>query len=155
MLRVMPQVRRPLLVLVALGLLLVGGYAVRQWQSDPPPGTPAGGTSAPASVVGGGQQRDSGSGLPVVALSGLPAQARETYQLIRRGGPYPYDRDGVVFGNREGLLPRRAAGYYHEYTVRTPGSSDRGARRIIAGGSGEVYYTGDHYASFVYVDVSR
>ena len=68
--------------------------------------------------------------------------------MIEQGGPFPYDRDGIVFGNREGLLPPRPDGYYHEYTVITPGSADRGARRIIAGQPGEYYYTDDHYDSF-------
>lgn len=80
----------------------------------------------------------------------LPPEARATIALIRGGGPFPYQRDGVVFGNREGILPRRARGYYREYTVRTPGARDRGARRIVAGGDGggELYYTDDHYRSF-------
>ncbi len=82
----------------------------------------------------------------------LPPEAREALALIRTGARLPYAKDGSVFGNREGALPRRPAGYYTEYTVRTPGSRDRGARRIIAGGdpvrSGEYYYTSDHYRSF-------
>jgi ribonuclease T1 len=88
-----------------------------------------------------------------VALAQLPPQAHETYALIRRGGPFPFDKDGAVFGNRERLLPLFKRGYYREYTVKTPRSRDRGARRIICGGwrpvSPEVcYYTGNHYASF-------
>lgn len=78
----------------------------------------------------------------------LPAQARETLQLIDAGGPFPYDKDGSVFGNFERLLPAQKRGYYHEYTVRTPGSRDRGARRIVTGEGGEIYYTDDHYDSF-------
>jgi ribonuclease T1 len=78
----------------------------------------------------------------------LPPEARQTLALIRAGGPFPYQRDGSVFGNREGLLPRRSRGYYREYTVRTPGARDRGARRIVAGKGGEFYYTADHYRSF-------
>ena len=90
----------------------------------------------------------------VLAFSGdirfaqLPPEARQTLALIRAGGPFPYARDGVVFGNREGLLPKRNRGYYREYTVKTPGSRDRGARRIVAGANGELYYTDDHYRSF-------
>jgi len=80
--------------------------------------------------------------------SALPAEARETIALIRAGGPFAHARDGAAFGNREGLLPRRARGYYREYTVRTPGARDRGARRIVAGRAGELYYSGDHYRSF-------
>lgn len=69
-------------------------------------------------------------------------------QLIERGGPFPYRQDGQVFQNREGILPKQKQGYYHEYTVETPGSEDRGARRIISGANGEFYYTDDHYSSF-------
>lgn len=87
-----------------------------------------------------------------ITVAQLPPEARETLAAIRRGGPFRYEKDGTVFGNREGLLPRRERGYYTEYTVRTPGARDRGARRIVAGGdprsSGEYYYTPDHYQSF-------
>lgn len=78
----------------------------------------------------------------------LPLEARETLERIRAGGPFPYPQDGRVFANRERLLPGKARGYYREYTVRTPGARDRGARRIVAGSSGEYYYTDDHYRSF-------
>ena len=88
------------------------------------------------------------SGLPTVPYDRLPAQARETIALMQRGGPFPYRQDGAVFQNRERLLPSRPKGYYHEYTVETPGSPDRGARRIVAGDEGELYYTDDHYDSF-------
>ncbi|MGE5140311.1 MAG: ribonuclease domain-containing protein [Rudaea sp.] len=87
-------------------------------------------------------------GLPTIRTADLPAQARDTLALIRAGGPFPYRQDGIVFQNRERLLPLEPGGYYHEYTVRTPGASDRGARRIITGSGGELYYTADHYASF-------
>ncbi len=91
-----------------------------------------------------------------VAIDALPPEGRSTLALIRHGGPFPYGRDGAVFGNRERLLPQRVRGYYTEYTVPTPGSRDRGARRIVAGKgtsgdpstSGEYYYTDDHYQSF-------
>lgn len=87
-----------------------------------------------------------------VALKALPAEARATYALIRRGGPFPYSKDGTTFFNREGLLPARPRGHYKEYTVPTPGARDRGARRIVAGGdpkaSGDFWYTDDHYRSF-------
>jgi ribonuclease T1 len=88
-----------------------------------------------------------------VALAELPAEARQTDQLIRSGGPFPYAKDGSVFGNRERLLPGRPRGFYREYTVHTPGSRDRGARRIVCGGAEPkqpeaCYYTEDHYASF-------
>jgi len=87
-------------------------------------------------------------GLRTIALADLPRQARDTVRLIRAGGPFPFERDGVTFQNREQLLPRRPRGYYREYTVITPGSGDRGARRIVAGEGGELYYTDDHYDSF-------
>ncbi|MEJ7930312.1 ribonuclease [Ramlibacter sp. AN1015] len=87
-----------------------------------------------------------------ISLIELPRQGRETYELIRQGGPFPYSKDGTVFGNRERLLPRGTRGYYREYTVKTPGSRDRGARRIVCGGPVRTphacYYTADHYASF-------
>lgn len=91
-----------------------------------------------------------------VPLQALPSQAQHTLALIKQGGPFPYRKDGSVFANRERLLPRQAPGYYREYTVPTPGSRDRGARRIVAGKgatgnpatSGEYYYTDDHYQSF-------
>ncbi|MBN2339658.1 MAG: ribonuclease N1 [Acidobacteria bacterium] len=89
-----------------------------------------------------------GDGLPEIALEDLPREARRTLDLIRTGGPFPYSRDGTVFGNRERLLPAKERGYYREYTVVTPGSRDRGARRIVAGAGGERYYTDDHYDSF-------
>lgn len=88
------------------------------------------------------------SDLPTIAVSALPPEAVETLRLIKAGGPFPYSRDGVVFGNREGLLPPHPSGWYHEYTVVTPGSSDRGARRIVAGQDGGLFYSDDHYASF-------
>ena len=78
----------------------------------------------------------------------LPKEAIETLALIRKGGPFPYQRDGAVFGNREKLLPQRERGWYREYTVRTQGERTRGARRIVAGRDGTLYYTDDHYRSF-------
>jgi len=83
-----------------------------------------------------------------ININVLPPEALDTLQLIKQGGPFPYTKDGTVFSNYEGLLPEKSKGYYHEYTVITPGSSDRGARRIVAGGGGEYYYTDDHYRSF-------
>jgi ribonuclease T1 len=82
----------------------------------------------------------------------LPKEAQQTLALIRRGGPFPYEKDGVAFGNREKQLPKQPRGYYTEYTVRTPGAKNRGARRLVVGGepqtSKEIYYTDDHYQSF-------
>ena len=86
--------------------------------------------------------------VPEVDAATLPQEARETLALIRSGGPFRYHKDGTTFGNREALLPKRERDYYREYTVRTPGARDRGARRIVAGRSGEYYYTDDHYRTF-------
>jgi len=83
-----------------------------------------------------------------LAATDLPGEARATIQLIRAGGPFPYERDGAIFGNFERQLPARERGYYREYTVRTPGVKHRGARRIVAGRDGELFYTDDHYRSF-------
>lgn len=88
-----------------------------------------------------------------VAVSALPIEARRTHDLIHAGGPFPYGKDGSVFGNRERVLPRRERGHYREYTVPTPGARNRGARRIVCGGSQPrdpeaCYYSDDHYASF-------
>ena len=83
-----------------------------------------------------------------VSLAQLPGAARETIALIHRGGTFPYALDGAFFSNREGILPRAKRGYYREYTVKTPGVRNRGARRIIAGGGGELYYSDDHYNHF-------
>lgn len=88
------------------------------------------------------------SGLPTIRESELPREGRATLALIRAGGPYPYRADDGIFTNRERILPRRSNGYYREYTVVTPGSPDRGARRIIGGADGDRYYTADHYDSF-------
>ncbi|TAK71617.1 MAG: ribonuclease [Betaproteobacteria bacterium] len=92
----------------------------------------------------------------VIPVAALPAEARATLALIKAGGPFPYAGDGSVFGNREKMLPPRQRGHYREYTVKTPGARDRGARRVVAGAgasgdvrtSGEYYYTDDHYNSF-------
>jgi ribonuclease T1 len=99
------------------------------------------------------QARGIPSDLGTVAPAELPAEARQTQERILQGGPFPYAKDGSVFGNRERLLPREKRGYYREYTVKTPGSRDRGARRIVCGGEKPAapracYYTADHYASF-------
>jgi ribonuclease T1 len=91
------------------------------------------------------------SGLPTVSPDDLPREARETLALIEQNGPFPYTKDGSVFQNRERILPGKPRGYYREYTVETPGSDDRGARRIVTGEEGEIYYTDDHYESFVQV----
>ena len=96
--------------------------------------------------------RAAADALPDIAVADLPKEGREVLALIHEGGPFRYDRDGVVFGNYEHLLPLERKGYYHEYTVHTPGMKSRGARRIICGGAKQApdacYYTGDHYRTF-------
>jgi len=89
-----------------------------------------------------------GDRLPTIRLDRLPKEAQDTIRLIASAGPFPYRQDGVVFENREGQLPRKPNGYYHEYTVVTPGSPDRGARRLVRGSQDELFYTDDHYSSF-------
>ena len=136
--------------LLILGLLALWGSTGTD--TAEPPAVPAasktagGRSTAPAGGI------DAASGLPLVALGSLPPEARQTVRLIERGGPFPFHRDGVTFGNRERLLPARPGGYYREYTVRTPGEDDRGARRIVTGdGDRELFWTEDHYASFAQV----
>jgi ribonuclease T1 len=97
-------------------------------------------------------RRESTAALPPIAAAELPKEARITLARIHDNGPFPYERDGVAFGNREGMLPPKPRGYYQEYTVKTPGSRGRGARRIVCGGEtttlAECYYSDDHYQSF-------
>ncbi len=118
-------------------------------------GASSGGASASAKPATAGASQGAAlaptkptSDLPTVTVAKLPAEAVTTLTLVRNGGPYPYSRDGVTFENREGLLPKKSSGYYQEYTVVTPGESDRGARRIIAAKDGARFYTDDHYDSF-------
>ncbi|MFN8630826.1 MAG: ribonuclease domain-containing protein [Chloroflexota bacterium] len=117
-------------------------------------GTPSSAASAAAPSTSGAAPapsrpaHDPTSGLPTIALADLPPEGQATLALIIAGGPYPYSQDGSVFQNREGILPDQPSGYYREYTVPTPGSPDRGARRIVVGREGERYYTADHYATF-------
>jgi ribonuclease T1 len=105
-------------------------------------------------LSGVAQAKESPSSTDVVALGQLPAEAQSTERLIRAGGPFPYPRkDGTVFGNRERILAPKPRGFYREYTVKSPGSRDRGARRIVCGGRQPTqpeacFYTDDHYASF-------
>ncbi|MDT0398647.1 MULTISPECIES: ribonuclease domain-containing protein [Streptomyces] len=125
-----------------LSTLLLGGTvtATTAHAAPVPPVTPVASASAVLAVGD-------------VCYGDLPAEAHDTLDLIEQGGPYPYEQDGTVFQNREGILPGRSAGYYHEYTVITPGSPTRGARRIVTGEQNqEDYYTADHYASFDLVD---
>lgn len=121
-----------------IGLAAVLALALLTWALNQGGGFSGGGRDGDADPVD----------LPRVVLSELPPEAALTVDLIHDGGPFPYDRDGVVFENREGLLPPAPSGYYHEYTVPTPGATDRGARRIIEGSDGQLYWTDDHYRSF-------
>jgi ribonuclease T1 len=135
----------PVLLVVAVILAVF----LAEWAGSATPGcTPAlepPAVSNPAAVSEAPLRQNQSGG---VSLSSLPKEANDTLKLIKQGGPFPYSKDDTVFSNYEGLLPAKPAGYYHEYTVITPGSPDRGARRIVAGGPGEYYYTGDHYLSF-------
>ncbi|MCX2953854.1 ribonuclease domain-containing protein [Lentzea sp. NEAU-D7] len=145
--------RRLTVALVGLLALVVIGWFVKDNSAEPPTSTtrPVHTGSAQAETVPG-----SNSGLDVEALSKLPAEAAQTWKLIEAKGPFPYPRnDGVTFQNREKRLPAKDSGYYKEYTVPTPGSPDRGARRLVTGSEKEVFYTGDHYSSFVVVDVKK
>jgi ribonuclease T1 len=124
-----------------VGLLLSLAVAACASGSASPltsPATPAATIAAPV-------------GMPVVTLADLPREAARTLALIDAGGPYPYRQDGAIFENREGHLPDRPSGHYREFTVETPGSPDRGARRIVAGRDGEMYWTADHYDSFAWI----
>ena len=109
--------------------------------------------AAAAIATGAAQARDMPAVSATVALAQLPPEAQETERLVHSGGPFPYSKDGSTFGNRERVLPARARGYYREYTVKTPGSRDRGARRIVCGGRQAqapeaCFYSDDHYTSF-------
>ncbi|MFE3170759.1 ribonuclease domain-containing protein [Amycolatopsis sp. NPDC059090] len=146
--------RRITAALVGLLVLVLGGWLVKETAGSSDSPAPSSSSGAPAAASGKVPGAD--SKLPVKPLSSLPSQAKDTWSLIQKGGPYPYPRnDDVVFQNREKKLPAEKNGYYHEYTVKTPGSPDRGARRLITGAGKELYYTGDHYASFVVVDSAR
>ncbi|MFP1623816.1 ribonuclease domain-containing protein [Streptomyces sp. 5K101] len=128
--RIPPRIAAAGGVAALVSTLLLGGQAA----------TAA--TAAPASPASPAAVGD-------ICYAALPSQAHDTLDLIEQGGPYPYEQDGTVFQNREGILPSQSSGYYHEYTVVTPGSPTRGARRIVTGEAAEEdYYTADHYESF-------
>ena len=97
-----------------------------------------------ADVFGSNNDR----GMQIIAVSALPLEGRETLHLIKRGGPFLYAREGVIFSNFEKRLPKRQRGYYREFTVKTPGIRNRGARRIVCGQPVECYYSADHYQTF-------
>lgn len=116
--------RRFVVLLLGLWLGLLSGFGQAFWSGNP------------------------ARAIAEIHVAELPPEARQTLQLIKRGGPFPYARDGIPFGNREGLLPAQARNYYREFTVPTPGLKHRGARRIIAGKAADYWYTEDHYRSF-------
>lgn len=128
--------KRITVALIGLVVLVVVGWFVRD-------------------AVTGTDLPGSSSGLQVRELSKLPPEATSTWRLIEKGGPFQSNRDGAVFENREKRLPSKPTSYYREYTVRTPGSDDRGARRLVYGQERELYYTEDHYRSFVLVDPGK
>jgi len=132
-------------VLVALSALSGCG---RGAPSSAAPVTGPGAVTTPPSNASSLAPAAAVSGLPTMVVAQLPKEGVTTLRLVAAGGPFPYSKDGVTFSNREGLLPKHPSGWYQEYTVITPGSSDRGARRIIAGKDGGRFYTSDHYASF-------
>lgn len=136
--------RRPVVMLLVLLAWLVAGCGSLDQGGVAALDTAAGQSSGtlPASDV------DPDSGLPWVLEAELPPSAQDTLVLIDAGGPFPYDKDGSTFGNREALLPSEPNGYYAEYTVDKPGEDDRGPWRLVTGSGGEVYWTEDHYASF-------
>lgn len=151
----------PLLLtaLAVLALVAFGGMGLLGQQTE---GTTPGTASSSVPAPGGAGSPTPGrsaaahraanpSSLPEIRESALPVEGRRVLVLIRAGGPYQFSQDDVVFGNFERVLPVRDRGYYREYTVPTPGESDRGARRIVAGNNGEKYYTGDHYQTFKYI----
>jgi ribonuclease T1 len=125
---------RSLTVILGFSLLAIAGFALFSFS----PNVPARESSAKIATIN------------VVPLADLPKEAQSTLALIRKGGPYPYAKDGVIFSNREKVLPKQPRGYYHEYTVKTPRERTRGARRIVCGGDkqAECFYTDDHYATF-------
>ena len=150
----MTQITSKAITSKAVRTLLAGLFAVLGLV-----GTQAGAVVASPSAVPAAAQVQAGpacgdtSQFERVDLSQLPPEATDTVNLIKQGGPYPYPQDGQVFDNREGILPECQQGYYKEYTVKTPGSDDRGARRFVVGDGGEYFYTEDHYDSFKITNV--
>ena len=139
-------------VITAVAVVLLLAYTYLPSGGAPPTAAP---TTIPTTTTRAPDTPlppDSGDGLVWVRLADLPVQARQTVALIDAGGPFPYDKDGATFNNFEGVLPSKPRGYYREYTVKTPGERDRGARRIVTGDRDrELFYTDDHYETFARV----
>ena len=147
--------RRITVALVGLIVLVLAGWLIKDLTSGSS-GKPAPTAATATSGKASGSAPGASSGLPVKALSSLPKETADTWKLIQQGGPFPYPKnDGVVFHNNGNVLPRNKDGYYHEYTVDTPGAKTRATRRLITGSQRELYYTDDHYDSFVVVDPTR
>lgn len=154
----MTPARRARLLAVLVVVVLLAGVLVTRLAEGPGTAEPVAPVTASATAAGRATTasprpaRDPESGLPWVRAADLPREARATIALIDAGGPFPYAKDGSTFSNAEGLLPRRSRGWYREYTVPTPGESDRGARRIVTGDHDrQLFWTDDHYASFARV----
>ena len=154
---------QPVVVLLAIFALwwwLGGGQEVRRDDSSPADAHTRATQTATPPLASSQSGRDAASRIPSSESSPLPdflpSEAHRTIELILRGGPFPHRQDGSVFGNREKRLPRQPHGYYREYTVRTPGERDRGARRIVTGGDPprEFWYTADHYRTFRHFEVA-
>jgi ribonuclease T1 len=139
------MIPRAWLVRLLIAVLLVG----LGWWLGSSPSREAAEARAPASASAAATaDTETRTSRIATDLTGLPPEVAEVLSLIDRGGPFPFAKDGTVFQNREGHLPKKPRGYYREYTVPTPGAGNRGARRLVAGADGEVYYSGDHYRSF-------
>jgi guanyl-specific ribonuclease Sa len=147
---------RPFVVLVALLAVLLAGCSAGAALSRAAGGSTSSGTGSSGSgdcpAPSPNTPGASTSHLKLQSLCALPSEAGQVWHTIDTGGKFTYSRDGIVFNNAERILPAEQRGYYHEYTVPTPGVKTRGARRLITGSAHELYYTGDHYVSFVVVD---
>jgi ribonuclease T1 len=136
-----PSRKQVLGLVTVVAITLLGMVCIIQYARN----VPSPPQTAPATTADNGTPR---SNLPTVNVVDLPPEAVETLGLIDQGGPYPYRQDGATYHNFEKLLPQQPSGYYREFTVPTPGSDDRGPRRLVVGLEGDIYYTDDHYQSF-------
>jgi ribonuclease T1 len=139
-------------IITAVAVVLLLAYTYVGSGGAPPTAVPTTTSTTTARASTGTPPPGNGDGLASVRLADLPVQARQTVALIDAGGPFPYAKDGATFNNFEGVLPSKPRGYYREYTVKTPGERDRGARRIVTGDRDrELFYTADHYETFARV----